>query len=372
MEIETVAVFSEADRGAFYTTLATQSFCIGGAHPDQSYLNQNALITTALSANCDAIHPGFGFLAENADFARLVRDNELRFIGLSAECIAKLGDKNATRDLMRRHGLPVIPNSEKRAPDTHVRHIEIQILADNRGNVIHLGERDCTLRWRQQKMLEEAPVQLPDDATRCSMREAALMAAKLSEYVNAGSVEFLLDDTGAFSFIEMNPRIQVGHPLTEMITGVDLIREQIRIAAGETLSYRQEDIHFKGHAIECRIYAEDPANGFTPCPGTIEHLHLPSGLGVRVDSDLHSGYVVSPYYNLMIAKIITHGHTRNEAIMRMRRALEETIISGIDTNTILHYLLMYNPDYLANHTDTSFVENNLDKLLRPFKGGITL
>jgi acetyl-CoA carboxylase biotin carboxylase subunit len=252
------------------------------------------------------------------------------------------------------------------------RHIEFQILADSQGTVIHLGDRDCSLQRNHQKILEEAPAQMLDDKTRRAMGEAAVEAARASNYVNAGTVEFIVDEDGSFYFIEMNTRIQVEHPVTEMITNIDIVREQIRIASGLPLTYTQEDISFNGHSIECRINAEDPLNNFAPCPGVIDELHLPSGFGVRVDSALHSGYVISPFYDSMIAKIIVQGRTRSEAIIRMRRALEETVISGVNTNIILQYLLMYDPDYLANLTDTTFIERNIEKLLQPIEEGFNL
>jgi acetyl-CoA carboxylase biotin carboxylase subunit len=427
MEIETVAVFSEADRGAFFTTLGTQAYCIGGAHPSESYLNQTAIITAAHYTGCDAIHPGFGFLSENAEFARLVTENDLHFIGPPARCIEKLGDKNAARELMRKQGVPVVPGSDGLVRDVQAartcaallgypvlikasaggggkgmrvaedenqleaafreasaeayscfgneavylekmirkpRHIEFQILADNHGNIIHLGDRDCSLQRNHQKVLEEAPASFLDDKIRRAMGEAALEVARAVGYVNAGTVEFVVDEAGAFYFIEMNTRLQVEHPITEMITGIDIVREQIRVASGEPLSYKQADISFRGHAIECRINAEDPTKGFAPSPGIINELHLPSGFGIRVDSALHSGYLVSPFYDSMIAKIIVLGRTRDEAIARMKRALEETIVSGVTTNLILHYLLMYDPDYLSNRTDTTYIERNIERLLQ--------
>jgi acetyl-CoA carboxylase biotin carboxylase subunit len=426
MNIETVAVYSEADRDALFTTLATKAVCIGGARSQDSYLNQDAIITAAVLTECDGIHPGFGFLSENPSFATRAEEYGLTFIGPSAEVISLLGDKNAARALMKQNGVPVVPGSDglirsakeasalaeelgypvlikasaggggrgmRRVDEpaqmeqaftaatgealscfgdgsvylekliVNPRHIEFQILADSRGNYIHLGERDCTLQRNHQKVLEEAPAQTLTEAQRAEMGEVALRAARSAHYTNAGTVEFVLAEDGSFFFIEMNTRIQVEHPITEMITGVNIVREQIRIASGQPLSKTQEDVHFEGHAIECRINAEDPRNGFRPCPGTIEYLHLPSGFGIRVDTVIHPGYNVSPFYDSMIAKIIVHGRTRNEAILRMRRALEETLITGITTNTELLYMLMYSPEFLSNHTDTGFLERNLTALL---------
>jgi acetyl-CoA carboxylase biotin carboxylase subunit len=426
MNIETVAIFSEADRGALFTTLATRAVCVGGPRSLESYLNQDAIITAALGTGCDALHPGFGFLSENAGFAARVRDAGIHFVGPTPEVIALLGNKDAARALMRDSGVPVVPGSEglltsveqaeaeaekigypvlikaanggggrgmRRADDAlHLRrvfaeavaeatacfgngdvylekliesprHIEVQILADTQGNYLHLCERDCSLQRNHQKVLEEAPATAIDDSLRERMTDAALRAARAAGYTNAGTVEFIVDGSGNFYFIEMNTRIQVEHPVTEMITGVNIVREQLRVASGLPLRLTKRDIRARGHAIECRINAEDPAAGFRPCPGTIDYLHLPSGFGIRVDTVIHPGCEVSPFYDSLIAKIIVHGHSRNEAILRMRRALEETLITGITTNISMHYLLMYNPDFLSNRIDTGFLERNLDGLL---------
>jgi acetyl-CoA carboxylase biotin carboxylase subunit len=430
MNIETVAVFSEADRGALFTTLANRAICIGPAPASASYLNQDAIITAALGTGCDAVHPGFGFLSENPGFARAVKEAGLVFIGPSAQTIASLGDKNVARALMREAGVPVVPGSvgliatAQEAKDTaealgypvllkavaggggrgirridgpdeieralseaqgealaffgdggvyleklivNPRHIEFQILADEHGAVIHLGERDCSVQRNHQKVLEEAPSQVLSDEQRREMGEASVRAARAAGYVNAGTVEYLFDANGQFFFIEMNTRLQVEHPITEMVTGVNIVREQIRIASGLPLSITQDEVSLNGHAIECRLNAEDPTSGFRPSPGTIGQMHLPGGFGVRVDTVLHPGYVVSPYYDSMIAKIIVHGATRHEAILRMRRALEETLVAGIATNTSLLYLLMYSPAYLNNVIDTGFLERNLETLLSPMQ-----
>jgi acetyl-CoA carboxylase biotin carboxylase subunit len=433
MNIETVAIFSEADRGALFTTLATRAICVGRAPSSESYLNQDAIITAALGTGCDGIHPGFGFLSENAAFAARVRDAGLRFVGPEPEVIALLGDKDAARALMRRNGVPVVAGSKglvdtvaearevaaeigypvlikaasggggrgmRRVDDASQleqlfgeavaeatscfgrgavylekliespRHIEVQILADTQGACLHLGERDCSLQRNNQKLLEESPAATLDDATRERMSACALDAARAAGYTNAGTVEFILDANGDFFFIEMNTRIQVEHPVTEMVTGVNIVREQIRIASGLPLQLAQQDLHIQGHAIECRINAEDPELGFRPCPGIIDHLHLPSGFGIRVDTVIHPGYEVSPFYDSMIAKLIVHGRNRNEAIFRMRRALEETLITGVSTTVGLHYLLMYNPDFLNNRIDTGFLERNLTGLLTGSQGTV--
>lgn len=428
MNIETVMVFSEADRDSLPTTLATKAVCIGGPQPKDSYLNQDAILTVAEQTGCDGIHPGFGFLSENAEFAARVRESGIAFIGPPAEVIASLGDKNQARNLMASHGVPVVPGSRGLVESVAValqvaddlgypvmlkaaaggggrgmrrvdspeqmeaafisasteaeacfgessvyleklivdpRHIEFQILADSQGAIVHLGERDCSLQRRHQKLVEEAPAQILNARQRESMAEAAVRAAQAAGYVNAGTVEFIVDQQGDFFFIEMNTRIQVEHPVTEMITGVNIVAEQIRIASDLPLRFSQGDICFNGHAIECRINAEDPLNDFYPSPGDIDYLHLPGGFGVRVDSALHSDYHISPFYDSMIAKIIVHGRTRNEAICRMRRALEETLLGGVRTTVPLLYILMYNPDFINNHIDTGFLERNLESLLQP-------
>jgi acetyl-CoA carboxylase biotin carboxylase subunit len=430
MNIETVSIFSEADRGSLFTTLATRAICVGEARAHESYLNQDAIITAALGTNCDGIHPGFGFLSENASFASRVRDAGLVFVGPTPEVIALLGNKDRARALMKHAGVPVVPGSDglvatvdearaiaealgypvlikatnggggrgmRRADNTtqlkrvfaeaiaeatacfgngdvyleklieSPRHIEVQILADTHGNYLHLGERDCSLQRNHQKVLEESPACALDNQLRKRMTSAALDAARAAEYTNAGTVEFIVDDSGNFFFIEMNTRIQVEHPVTEMVTGVNIVREQVRIASGLPLRFTQADIHLQGHAIECRINAEDPEKAFRPCPGTINYLHLPSGFGIRVDTVIHPGYEVSAFYDSLIAKIIVHGNTRSEAILRMRHALEETLITGINTNIGMHYLLMYNPGFLNNHINTTFLERNLEDLLTAVK-----
>ncbi|MDR2492866.1 MAG: acetyl-CoA carboxylase biotin carboxylase subunit [Coriobacteriales bacterium] len=428
MSIETVAVFSEADRGALFTTLATQAVCIGPAPAKNSYLNQDALLTVAQATGCDAVHPGYGFLSENAGFAARVRELGITFIGPTPEVISTLGDKNRARALMRTCGVPVVPGSDGLVADADEaleiaerlgypvllkatsggggrgmrrvyaagdlpdafsaataeaaacfgedgmyleklivspRHIEVQVLADALGTTVHLGERDCTLQRNHQKVLEEAPASILSEETRAALLADALKAANAVGYTNAGTVEFVLAPDSSYYFIEMNTRIQVEHPITEMITGINIVREQLRVASGLPLTFSQDEVEFRGHAIECRINAEDPEQGFCPSPGIIDYLHLPSGFGVRVDTVLHPQYAISPFYDSMIAKLIVHGRSRSEAICRMRRALEETVVSGVTTNIPLHYMLMYNPDFISNHTDTGFLERNLSDLLRP-------
>ncbi len=426
MDIETVAVYSTADRESLHVQLATRSVCIGGPRAQESYLCQENVLSAALATGCDAVHPGFGFLSENPDFARRVEEAGLIFIGPAPEVIEKMGQKSAARQLMMESGVPVVPGSQGAvetpeeaaalakelgypvlikasaggggrgmrrvdAPEDLAeafataraeavacfgdgsmyleklilspKHIEFQILADGQGHVIHLGERDCSIQRRNQKLMEESPSRALTPALREEMGAAAVQAARATGYRSAGTVEFVLDREGRYYFIEMNTRIQVEHPVTEMVTGLDLVKEQLRIAAGLPLSVTQEEVQFSGHAIECRINAEDPANGFLPSPGKVEFLHLPGGCGVRVDTMLYPGYTTSPYYDSMVAKVIVHGSTRLEAIRRMRRALEELMIRGFATNQELEYLILYHPEYLKGQYDTGFLERNLPGLL---------
>jgi acetyl-CoA carboxylase biotin carboxylase subunit len=423
MDIETVAVYSTADAEALHTKLATQAVCIGSERSADSYLNMNAIISAAEATHCDAIHPGYGFLSENADFADLCKKNGITFIGPSGDIIRKLGDKSAARSLMMQAGVPIVPGSDgalKNADEGEAlaakigypvlikasaggggrgmrrvfhpedfktlyeearseaaacfgngelyleklvlepKHIEFQILADSRGNVVHLGERDCSIQRRNQKLIEESPSKALSQELRSRMGEAAVKAAKAGGYESAGTVEFVLGKDNEFYFIEMNTRIQVEHPVTEMITGIDIVREQIRIAAGLTLETKQSDINFSGHAIECRINAEDPDNGFRPSPGRINFLHLPGGHGVRVDTALYNNCEISPYYDSLAAKIITVGKTRLEAIRIMRRALEELMIGGITTNESLSYLILHDPEFMKGEYDTGFMDRKLD------------
>lgn len=427
MEIETVAVYSTADKDALHVQLATQSVCIGPPKAADSYLNMRAILAAALKTGCDAIHPGFGFLSENSEFARLCAECGIVFIGPSGDVIDAMGNKSAARTLMIQNHVPVVPGSDGAvetaedaariaekigypvlikaaaggggrgmrrvfSPDElessfaaaraesvacfgsgemyleklvlQPRHVEFQILADNFGNVVHLGERDCSIQRKNQKLMEESPCKALSPALREQMGAAAVAAAKAAGYTSAGTVEFVLSPEGEFYFIEMNTRIQVEHPVTEMVTGIDLIREQIRIAAGLPLGFTQDDIQLRGHAIECRINAEDPARNFMPCPGTVQFLHLPGGCGVRVDTALYTGYTTSPYYDSMIAKVIVHAPTRLEAIRRMRRALEELVIDGINTGTDLAHMILYHPDYMKGSYNTAFLEQHMDELLR--------
>ncbi len=427
LNIDTVAVYSTADRDALHVQLAGEAYCIGSARAAESYLNADAILTVAKATGCDAVHPGYGFLSENAAFADACHGAGINFIGPSGDVIRAMGNKAAARSLMQQAGVPVVPGSDgavetagqarsiadaigypvliKAAaggggrgmrrvyePETlealfeeakaesvacfgsdemyleklilAPRHIEFQILADRHGNVIQLGERDCSIQRKNQKLLEESPSKALTPELREEMGAVAVTAAKAADYENAGTVEFVLAKDGSFYFIEMNTRIQVEHPVTEFVTGLDLLREQIRIAAGLPLSCRQEDITWRGHAIECRINAESPADGFAPRPGKIQFLHLPGGCGVRVDSCLYSGYELSPYYDSLVAKLIVHAPTRLDAIRRMRRALEELMIDGIETNDDLMHQILYHPDFVRGNYTTAFLEENLETLLK--------
>ena len=426
MDIETVLIYSEADKISLPVQLATYPICIGPAKAKDSYLNQDSIIDIALRTECEAIHPGYGFLSENGEFARKCEENGLIFIGPSADIIERMGDKQSARELMMANNIPVVPGSkgliesheearkmadeigypvlikasaggggrgmrkaynaeevekaftEARAEaisafdngDMYMeklilqpRHIEFQILGDKFGNIIHLGERDCSIQRRNQKMLEEAPSKALTKELRKKMGDVAVKAAEAAGYYSAGTVEFVLDKDNNFYFIEMNTRIQVEHPVTEMVSGVDILREQIRIAAGLKLSLSKDEVVLKGHAIECRINAENPLENFRPTPGKIDFLHLPAGNGVRVETAVYSGYEISPYYDSMVAKIIVHARTRLEAIRKMRCALEELMIDGIVTNEQFQYIMMYHPKYIKGNYDTSFLENHMDELI---------
>ena len=425
--IETVAVYSQADAEALHVQLATQSVCIGPAKASESYLNQTALLTAALATGCDGIHPGYGFLSENADLADACAAAGLTFIGPSGDTIRKAGSKSAARDLMRAAGVPVTPGSDgpvssveealaaaesvgypvllkasaggggrgiRRCDNAQIlpaayaeakaeakacfgddemyleklvlapRHIEFQVLADRHGNVIHLGDRDCSVQRRNQKLIEEAPARCLTPALREEMGQAAVRAARAVNYEGAGTVEFLLDADGEhFYFMEMNTRIQVEHGVTEMITGVDLVRQQLRIASGLALDVTQADIHLEGHSIECRINAEDPTKNFQPCPGQVSFLHFPGGAGVRVDSCLYNGCTLSPYYDSMAAKLLVHAPTRLEAIRKMRRCLEEFTLEGFPTNAELSYQILYHPIFVRGGCTTAFLDEHLPELL---------
>lgn len=418
MGIETVAVYSEADREALHTKLADEAVCIGPAPSSESYLSMDRIISATIVTGADAIHPGFGFLSENSKFAELCEQCNITFIGPGSEVIARLGNKQEARNTMAAAGVPVIPGTTEPIYDVQSgqkaaaeigypvivkaalggggkgmrvaetpeefessfltaqketqmafgdntmyiehfvqrpRHIEFQILADSYGNVIHLGERDCSIQRNHQKMIEESPSAALDNGLRRKMGEAAVRAAKAAGYVNAGTIEFLLEKNNNFYFMEMNTRIQVEHPVTEWVTGIDLVKEQIRIAAGRKLSYSQEDVKLTGHSIECRINAENPTKGFRPSPGTVKDMYLPGGKGIRIDSAIYSGYTIPPYYDSMVAKLIVWAKNRKEAIAKMRSALGEVIIEGIDTNVDYQYDILNHPDYIAGDIDIEFI-----------------
>lgn len=424
MNIKTVAIYSEADKEALHTKLADEAVCIGPAPSNKSYLNIKNIIEAAYITGSDSIHPGFGFLSENSQFARICRESNIKFIGPTSEVIDLLGNKSNSKEMMKKAGVPVIPGSDgsirglKEAFDIaekigypimlkaaaggggkgirivnnsdeletsynivkqeakisfnddeiyiekfvkNPRHVEIQILADEHGNIVHLGERDCSIQRKHQKVIEETPSTAIDEKLRNKMGDAAVKAAKAAGYTSCGTVEFLVDSDKNFYFMEMNTRIQVEHPITEMRTGIDIVKEQIKIAAGEKLKFKQKDINFKGYSIECRINAEDPSKNFMPCPGKITGLNLPGGNGVRVDSSIYDGYTIPSYYDSMLAKIIVFGNTRNEAIAKMKRSLEELVIDGIETNRDFLFEIIKNPDFIRGNFDTSFIEKMLNR-----------
>ena len=419
MGIQTVAVYSEADRDCLHTLLADEAICIGPAPSTQSYLNMERILSATVAMKADAIHPGFGFLSENARFAELCSKCNITFIGPSAEIINRMGNKSEARKTMIEAGVPVVPGSKEAvytaedglamakeigfpvmikassggggkgmrisrseedfteffnaaqlesvkgfSDDTMYiekyiekpRHVEFQIMADKFGNVIHLGERDCSIQRRHQKVLEEAPCSVISPELRRQMGETAVRAAKSVGYENAGTIEFLLDKDKNFYFMEMNTRIQVEHPVTELVSGIDLIKEQIRVAAGEPLSVSQEDIQIKGHAIECRINAENPKKHFMPCPGRITNVHIPGGNGVRVDTHIYNDYKVPANYDSMLMKLIVYDKDRASAIAKMRSALGEVIIEGIETNIDFQYEILENEAFQKGDTDTGFIE----------------
>jgi len=418
MGILSVAVYSEADRDALHTQLADEAVCIGKAPSSDSYLNMERILSAAIATKAQAIHPGFGFLSENEHFADMCAKSGIVFIGPSGEIIGKMGNKSHARTTMMEAGVPVVPGTKEPVytaqegakiaaeigypvmikassggggkgmriaiepenfeanfnlaqqesinsfgDDTmyiekyieEPRHIEFQILADKYGNVIQLGERDCSIQRRHQKMIEESPCAAMDEELRKRMGDTAVRAAKAANYENAGTIEFLLDKHKNFYFMEMNTRIQVEHPVTEMVTGIDLVKEQIRIAAGEPLHIRQEDVVLRGHAIECRINAENPEKNFMPCPGTIEELHFPGGNGVRIESALYNGYTIPAYYDSMVAKVIVHGENRQDAIRKMQSALGEVVVEGIVTNLDFEYEILSHPVFVAGKTNTHFI-----------------
>ena len=417
--IPTVAIYSQADANSLHVRLATEAYCIGPAKSSESYLSIPAIMSAAMLSGSDAIHPGYGFLSENADFAEICEKQGIKFIGPSSEAMRKMGDKAAARKTMIENDVPVTPGtgivktpqevkefahlvgypvilkataggggkgmrvcrndddvelnmelcqSEAKNffgnPDIYAekflenpRHIEVQILGDSFGNVIHLGERDCSIQRRHQKLLEEAPSPAIDEETRAQMGAAAVRAAKAINYEGAGTCEFLLDHDGKWYFMEMNTRVQVEHCVTEMISGVDIVREQILVASGEKLSYNQEDIHLSGHAIECRINAEDPSKDFMPNPGTISGYLAPGGYGVRVDSHVYQDYSIPPYYDSMIGKLICWGRNRNEARRRMYRALKEYVVTGVETTIPFHQSIIEDEIFISGNFNTGFIED---------------
>lgn len=419
--IRTVAVFSEADRDALHVQIADEAVCIGPASSTDSYLNSKAILAACEVTGADAVHPGFGFLSENAAFANMCKRCGVVFIGPSAESMEMMGDKAQAKETMKAAGVPVIPGSDGVIKDVGAalklaeemgypvmvkasaggggrgirrvdqaeeleaaitaakqealsffgddgvymekfvvdpRHIEIQVLADSFGNTIHLGERDCSLQRRNQKVLEETPSPIMTEELRAKMGEAAVKAAKACNYCNAGTIEFLVDADRNFYFMEMNTRIQVEHPITELVTGIDLVKWQLLIAGGDKLPFRQEDVRLTGHAIECRINAESPEQNFRPSPGQISALHLPGGPGVRIDSAVYQGYVITPYYDSMIAKLIVYASTRDEAIRKMRWALVEFLVEGVDTNIDFQLALVRNKDFEDGNYDNGYLNRN--------------
>ncbi len=424
MGIKTVAVYSQADADALHTQLADESICIGKAEAKDSYLNMERILSATIASGADAIHPGFGFLSENSKFAALCEKCNIAFIGPSARTIEETGNKSEARNAMVRAGVPVIPgtknpiftaeagrkfadeigypvmikaalggggkgmrvvqnskdfeknfqNAQREAENgfgdnsmyiekyiEHPKHIEFQILADNEGNTIHLGERDCSVQRRHQKMIEESPCTALDEDLREQMGAMAVRAAKAVGYRNAGTVEFLLDSHRQFYFMEINTRIQVEHGVTELVTGIDLVKEQIRIAAGEKLGLRQSDIHLTGHAMEVRINAENPDKNFAPCPGTIQELHIPGGNGVRIDTAVYPGYIIPPYYDSMIMKVMVYDKDRESALKKMRSTLGEVIIEGVTTNLDFQYEILKNKEFESGAVHTDFIEKNFEE-----------
>lgn len=422
MGIQTVAIYSEADRDALHTQLADEAVCVGPAPSRDSYLNEKNILSATILKGAEAIHPGFGFLSENSKFAKMCEECNIKFIGPSSDNIENMGNKSKAKEIMVGAKVPVVPGSKGIVKDEKEalkiansigypimikasaggggkgirivrdaenvikefntarteakasfnddsmyiekfvekpRHVEIQIIGDNYGNVVYLGERECSVQRKNQKVLEEAPSVVLTEALRKEMGETAVRAAKSIGYKNAGTIEFLVDKDLKFYFMEMNTRIQVEHPVTEMVTGIDLIKEQIKVAYGEALSFKQEDIVLRGHAIECRINAENPYKNFMPSPGEIKNLLIPGGNGVRLDSGVYQGYKIPPVYDSMVGKLIVHGKDRNEAINKMKRALSEFIIEGIHTNIDLHLEILSNEKFISGDFDTSFISSEL-------------
>lgn len=420
--IRTVAVYSTADKNALHTQLADEAICIGPANTKDSYLNIKAILTACDITGADAIHPGFGFLSENAHFAKTCQRCGVKFIGPSSDAIELMGDKSQAKTTMKNAGVPVIPGSDGEISDidsakkmakkigypvmvkasaggggrgirlvndeselenaittakeeglrffandgvylekfiVNPRHVEVQILADSFGNVVYLGERDCSVQRKHQKVIEEAPCVVMSDKLRKQMGEAAVKAAKACKYENAGTIEFLLDAYGDFYFMEMNTRIQVEHPITELVTGVDLVKEQILIAQGEKLSFKQKDINLTGHAIECRINAENPKYNFRPSPGKITALNVPGGPGVRVDSAVYQGYEITPFYDSMIAKLIVYAPNRETAIKKMKWALAEFLVQGVDTNIDFQLSILRDEDFINANIDNGYLDRKM-------------
>ncbi len=423
MGIRTVAIYSEADKDALHVRLADQAICIGPAPSSKSYLNIKAILEAACLTGADSIHPGFGFLSENANFAKICEEMGIKFIGPNYKLIELLGNKSKAKETMKKAGVPVVPGSEglikskKEAVEIaekikypvilkasaggggkgiriahnkeelekayslvkqeakisfnddsiyiekfveNPRHVEIQVLADEHGNGIHLGERDCSVQRRNQKIIEETPASIINDETRKKMGEVAVKAVKEIGYTNAGTIEFLVDKNKDFYFMEMNTRVQVEHPVTEMVTGIDIIKEQIKIASGEKLTIKQKDVKVNGHSMEARINAENPDKNFMPCPGTITGLHIPGGNGVRVDTAIYSGYTIPPTYDSMIAKVIVHGKTREESIAKLKSAVAELVVDGITTNADFILKILDNENFKKNNYDTSFIEKEFN------------
>lgn len=416
--IRTVAVYSEIDKNSLHKELADEAVCIGPAPSNKSYLNVKAIIEAACLTGCDGIHPGYGFLSENSSFAKMCDEIGIKFIGPTYKMIELMGNKSKAKETMKNAGVPVVPGSDGLVDNVleaikvalrigypvilkassggggkgiriaynekelvkfydlvrqeakisfnddsiyiekfieNPRHIEVQVMADEHGNVIHLGERDCTVQRNNQKMLEETPSGVITDKLRQKMGKITVNALKEIGYSNVGTIEYLLDKNKDFYFMEMNTRIQVEHPITETITGVDIIKEQLRIASGEKLKYKQDDIKFTGHSLEARINAENPYKNFMPCPGEIKELHIPGGNGVRIDTAIYPGYKIPPTYDSMIAKVIVHGKDRNESIAKMKSALGEFVIDGISTNIDFLYKILEDEDFISNNYDTSFI-----------------
>ena len=423
MGIRTVAIYSEADKDALHVKLADQAICIGPAPSNKSYLNIKAILEAACLTGADSIHPGFGFLSENANFAKICEEMGIKFIGPSYKLIELLGNKSKAKETMKKAGVPVVPGSKglikskKEAVEIaekikypvilkasaggggkgiriahnkeelekayslvkqeakisfnddsiyiekfveNPRHVEIQVLADEHGNGIHLGERDCSVQRRNQKIIEETPASIINDETRKKMGEVAVKAVKEIGYTNAGTIEFLVDKNKEFYFMEMNTRVQVEHPVTEMVTGIDIIKEQIKIASGEKLEIKQKDVKVNGHSMEARINAENPDKNFMPCPGTIIGLHIPGGNGIRVDTAIYSGYTIPPTYDSMIAKVIVHGKTRAESIAKLKSAIAELVVDGITTNADFILKILDNENFKKNNYDTSFIEKEFN------------